>query len=299
MFGDPAGLFTTLTAVTVLEAIQRSTAFLTRKGVEQPRLQVEWMLAHLLRLRRLDLYLNFERPLNEADLDRLRGWVQRRGQREPLQYVLGEAAFCGCDFAVSPAVLIPRPETEELAERAWTWLARSGGEAPRVLDYGTGSGCLAVLLALKVPRSVIWALEVSPAALAVANANAARHGVFDRIRFVEGAGIGALPGALQFDLVVANPPYIPSAEVETLQPEVRDHEPRLALDGGPDGLGCIRELAAARSRMQPGGRLYLEFADGQEPSVEALFRDQGWVIEAVERDLRGIPRILIAGAGRP
>lgn len=288
------GLLLTSALVTVLEVIQRSTEFLARKGVESPRLQVELLLAQVLAMPRLQLYLNFERRLNPGEIDALRGLVKRRGQREPLQYLTGQAAFCGFEFAVTPAVLIPRPETEGLAERAWTWLERAGEGPKLALDFGTGSGCLAITLALKCRTLNVRALDASPEALAVAQLNAARHGVQDRVRCVEGEGWGALPEADRFDLVMANPPYIPSREIATLEPEVRDHEPRLALDGGPDGLRFVRELAGGRSRMRDGGRLFLEFGDGQETSVARVFGDAGWAIEAIEPDLSGTPRILVA-----
>jgi release factor glutamine methyltransferase len=282
--------------VTVLEVIQRSAEFLARKGVESPRLQVELLLAHVLKLPRLELYLNFERVLTEPELDTLRDLVKRRGRREPLQYLTGEAAFCGRDFRVTPAVLIPRPETEELAERAGQWLEARGTRAG-VLDFGTGSGCLAVTLALRLPGCPVWALDVSEAALAVARENAARHGVTERIRFVQGEGLGALPPEPRFAAFVANPPYIPDGDLAGLPPEVRDFEPREALAGGPDGLRFMRELAGGGDRLQPDGRLFLEFGDGQEDAVAALFREAGWAIEAIERDLRGTPRILVARPG--
>ncbi len=150
--------------MTVLEVIQRSTEYLTRKGVEAPRLQVELLLAHVLRQPRLRLYLEFDRALTEAELAPLRELVRRRGAREPLQYLVGATSFCGLELAVTPAVLIPRPETEQLAERAWTFLGARGEEVS-ALDFGTGSGCLAVTLAVKCPGATVWALDTSPAAL--------------------------------------------------------------------------------------------------------------------------------------
>jgi len=282
--------------MTVLEVIQRSTEFLTRKGVDSPRLQVELLLAHVLELPRLQLYLNFERPLTNPEADRLRDLVQRRGRREPLQYLVGEAAFCGRDFAVTPAGLIPRPEPESLAELAWQWLSTHRPAGAQVLDFGTGTGCLAITLALQQPSAEITALDISPEALDLARANAARHAVAKRVHFVEGEGLGALPDGLAFDLVGANPPYIPSAESAELQPEVRDHEPRQALDGGPDGLRFIRELAGGLARLEPGGRLLLEFADGQEDAAAAVFAGAGWVVNHITPDLSGTPRILVADA---
>jgi release factor glutamine methyltransferase len=281
--------------VTVLEVIQRSATFLARKEVESPRLQAELLLAHVLGLPRLRLYLDFERVLTEPDLERMRLLVQRRGAREPLQYLVGTTSFCGREFRLTPAVLIPRPETEQLAEHAGQFLASLGDQPATVLDFGTGSGCLAISLALRAPHAVVHALDVSLPALEVARQNAAVHGVSERIHFHAGDGLPALPAGLHFQLVVANPPYIPTAEIATLAPEVRDHEPLTALDGGPDGLDFIRRLAAETPQhLAPGGRLWLEFGDGQAGPARSLFEEDGWQVNDVLPDLAQRPRFLTA-----
>jgi release factor glutamine methyltransferase len=266
--------------------------------VESPRLQIELLLAHVLRLPRLQLYLNFERLLHETELNQVRELVRRRGNREPLQHLTGATSFCGLDFAVGPEVLIPRPETEVLAERAWNLLAASSEVQATALDFGTGSGCLAITLACHCPAARITALEVSEPALAVARANAARHGVADRINWVLGDGFEAVHPGAQFDIVVANPPYIPTDEIAGLTPEVRDYEPRRALDGGSDGLGLIRRLATqARAFMRPTGYLVVEFGDGQAEAIAALFAASGWAVDGVEPDLSGRARIFVARPG--
>jgi len=284
--------------VTVLEVIQRSADYLARKGVDSARLQAELLLAHVLHKPRLKLYLEFERVLSEPELAALRELVRRRGAREPLQYLVGSVNFCGLELAVNPAVLIPRPETELLAERAWTFLAGRAGapEAPAAaLDFGTGSGCLAIALAVHCPAARIWAVDLSPAALEVARANAARHGVEARIHFLPSDGFTALPAGERFDLIVANPPYIPTAEIARLQPEVRDHEPRAALDGGPDGLAVIRRLVVESAPwLKPGGRLMIELGDGQAETATALLAAAGWSAVTVENDWTNRPRLLIA-----
>ncbi len=288
--------------MTVLEVIQRSTDYLARKGVESARLQAELLLAHVLGRPRLQLYLEFERGLTGTELDRLRELVRRRAAREPLQYLLGTVNFCGLELAVTPAVLIPRPETECLAERAWTFLAGLGGgdAPPTALDFGTGSGCLAIALAVHCPGAQIVATDVSAAALEVARGNAARHGVEGRIQFRLGEGFAGLPLEARFDLIVANPPYIPSAEIARLQPEVRDHEPRVALDGGPDGLAVFRRLAAeGRAWLKPGGRLMTELGDGQAQSAAEVFDTAGWAGVTVENDWTNRPRMLIAERPAP
>jgi release factor glutamine methyltransferase len=272
--------------VTVLEVIQRSADFLSRKGVDSPRLQAELLLAHVLQLPRLKLYLEFERTLSEEQLARLREMVRRRGEREPLQHILGSTCFCGIEITVTPDVLVPRPETEILAETAWEYLNKRGGE-PLVLDYGTGSGCVAIALAAHCPSAKIHASDVSEKALGIARANAAKY----PITFHLGSGIPDLP---PLDLLVSNPPYIPSGEIARLQPEVSRFDPHVALDGGPDGLEFYRRIAAeALPRIAPEGCLMLEFGDGQESALQRIFQN-GWRIDQIKSDFAGKPRILIA-----
>jgi release factor glutamine methyltransferase len=314
--------------MTVLEVIQRSTEFLSKKGVESPRLQTELLLAHLLQLPRMQLYLNFERVLTTVELDSFRELIRRRGQREPLQQIAGSTSFCGLEITVNRHVLVPRPETELLAERAWTFLNElssnigpaaaspalpsapvteerrhpspgsdesQAGTSPFALDFGTGSGCLAIALAKKSPAANLSALDLSPTAIELARENAASHGLAGRIRFFQGDGFAALPANLHFELIVSNPPYIPSAEVATLEPEVRDFEPRQALDGGPDGLDYYRRLAKeAGPFLKPGGRIMLEFGDGQAESISEIFQEQKWIVEAIQEDYTRRPRIFIA-----
>jgi len=281
--------------VTVLEVIQRSSDFLARKGVESPRLQIELLLAQLLQMPRMKLYLNFERALTEAELAALRGLVKRRATREPLQHIIGSTSFCGLEIAVNRDVLIPRPETEQLAERAWRFLRGLSPEACRVLDFGTGSGCLAIAIAVHCPSATVVAVDLSEAALKVARQNAARHGVAERVLYYAGDGLAAVPAGGPFDLIVSNPPYIPSGEIPSLQPEVRDHDPVLALDGGADGLEFYRRLAAgAGPWLTARGRLMVEMGDGQSGAVSALLESVGWSVESVEPDNSGRQRILIA-----
>ncbi len=310
----------------MLEVIQRSAAFLARKGIDSPRLQAELLLAQCLGVQRMQLYLNFERVLSEAELARGRELVQRRGRHEPLQYILGSTSFCGLEIVVNRHVLIPRPETELLAESGWKYLnsiAKAGDNvqgpaqgsaaaspdqstsvgtveravpmAPSALDFGTGSGAIAIALAVNCPAALIQALDTSPQALDTARENAARHRLADRIRFHLSDGFSALIPDVPCDLLVANPPYIPTGELDSLQPEVRDYEPRQALDGGPDGLAYYRRLAAEAWRfLKPGGEIILEFGDGQEQDVGALFTAQKWIVQEIVADYTQRPRILIA-----
>lgn len=284
--------------VTVLEVIQRSTDFLTKKGVESPRLQVELLLAHALKTQRLKLYLDFERTLVDADLDLVREMVKRRGNREPLQHILGSVSFCGLEMNVTPDVLIPRPETEILAEKGCEFLSQlsnSNARAASFLDLGAGSGCLAITLAVKCPNAEGHAVDLSVAALAVAQENAAHHQVSNRLQFYQGETFDALPRGVCVDLIVSNPPYIPTAEIETLAPEVRDHDPRMALDGGPDGLHFFRLIGErAGPFLQTNGKLMFEIGDGQSDAAARIMTEHGWAVERIESDLTGRPRILIA-----
>jgi release factor glutamine methyltransferase len=285
--------------MTVLQAIRHGVDFLAKKGVESPRLHAELLLAHVLQVPRMKLYLDFERVLTAEQQAALRELLLRRGRREPLQHVLGSACFCGLDLAVNRDVLIPRPETELLAEAGWQFLQRTaerpGSNPPLALDFGTGSGCLAITLAVHCPAARVTAIDVSPAAIALARQNAARHAVDGRIEFIAGDGFAALPDRTCFDLIISNPPYIPAGEIPALEPEVRDHDPRLALDGGADGLDFYRRLAReAAGFLQPGGRVMVEFGDGQQDAVRVLFEQQMWIVEEVKTDYNRKPRFLAA-----
>ncbi|HYS42789.1 MAG TPA: peptide chain release factor N(5)-glutamine methyltransferase, partial [Geobacteraceae bacterium] len=208
---------------TTLKVLEWTKGYLAEKGVGNARLEAEWMLCEILGLDRVGLYVNFDKPLSAAELAHFRGMVARRARREPLQYILGTQEFMGLDFEVAPGVLIPRHDTETLVEEA----IRRGGNARKVLDIGVGSGCIAVALARLLPAAAVFGVERSPEALAVAQRNAEKHGVAVTLR--EGSLFEPFPGE-RFDLIVSNPPYIPTADLAGLQPEVRDFEPTGALD---------------------------------------------------------------------
>jgi release factor glutamine methyltransferase len=281
--------------VTVLEVIQKSAAFLSGKRVDSPRLQAELLLAHFLKMPRMKLYLDFERSLSAMELDAVRELVKRRGQREPLQHILGSTSFCGFEIAVNRHVLVPRPETESLAELGWEFLATRGTLPSTALDFGTGSGCIAIALAAKCPTAQVIALETSAEALAVAQQNAIHNDVAGRIQFVHADELAALPTGALFDLIISNPPYIPTGEIASLLPEVRDYDPPAALDGGPDGLNFHRLLAAeAAIFLKPNGRIMIELGDGQAGAAREIFESQKWIVEAVKQDYSQCLRILIA-----
>ena len=279
--------------MTILEAIQKSTDFLARKGVDSPRLQSELLLAHLLKTQRLKLYLDFTRNLTEAEATALRELVQRRATREPLQHILGTVSFCGLELNVDRRVLVPRPETELLAERGWNFL-NSLKRKTTFLDFGTGSGCIAIAVCVRANLATGCALDRSPEALSVARENAAQHDVIKRLDLLESDGFSALDRAARFDLIISNPPYIPSAEIATLQEEVREYDPHLALDGGPDGLDSYRLLGnEAAHYLADGGKMMLEFGDGQETVLPSIFVARKWEVEEIASDYNEKPRFMV------
>ena len=283
--------------MTVLEAIQKSAEFLGKRGVESPRLQTELLLAHLLKMPRMKLYLNFDRVLTVPETAALRELIKRRGLREPLQHITGATSFCGYEMTVNRHVLVPRPETELLAEAGWQFLATRPPESVTALDLCTGSGCIAIALAAKCPSATVVATDISAEALSLARQNATANGVAERIEFSAGDGFTALAAAATraFDLIASNPPYIPSGEIATLDPEVRDFDPRLALDGGDDGLSFYRRLAAAAAEfLRPAGKIMLEFGDGQADAIKNSFESEKWIVEAVLADYSHRARILVA-----
>ena len=281
--------------MTVLEVIKKSSEFLAKKGVDSPRLQTELLLAHLLKLPRMKLYLNFERTLLPTELDALRALVMRRAQREPLQHIIGSASFCGLEMLVNKHVLVPRPETELLAELGWQFLSSINSHPPTCLDFGTGSGCIAIAIAAKCPTTRIVAVDISPEAIAVARQNAATHHVVDCVEFRCGDGFTTLNGADKFDLIVSNPPYIASDEIATLETEVREYDPRGALDGGADGLDFYRRLATeAGAFLKPGGKITIEFGDDQTKEISDIFTAERWTVESVHLDYTKRERLLTA-----
>ena len=282
--------------MTAGNAIRDAVRRLGQAGVESPQVDVEWLLADLLSCNRSEIPLHTQADLTAEDLDRLSQRVERRTRREPLQHILGTANFLGYDFRVSAEVLIPRPETEVLVELALEFLEHL--PRPAVFDLGTGSGCLAITLAKHCPKANIIGSDVSEAALGLARSNAESLDALGQVEFRHADGLTALAKGEQVDLILSNPPYIPTADIDSLQPEVRDHDPRLALDGGVDGLRFYRLLATeGQSRLRRGGRLMAEFGDGQERAVAGLFQQAVWPSLEIANDLRSRPRIVIACAG--
>ncbi len=271
---------------TTLKVLTWTTGYLSEKGVANARREAEWLLCEATGLDRVGLYLNFEKPMNDEELSAYRGLVARRGKREPLQHILGSQEFDGLSFAVSPAVLIPRHDTETLLEQA----LKQAPHARSILDIGTGSGCIAIALAKRLPEAAVTAVDLSPEALAVAQRNAESHAV--DVEFLLGSFFEPLAGR-RFELIVSNPPYITTDDLNRLQPEVRDHEPRLALDGGPDGLAAYRVIISqAAAHLEPNGWLLFEVGAGQSEDVAALLVQAGFGGIITASDPGGIERVV-------
>lgn len=271
----------------VLKVLNWTKGYLAEKGVENPRLEAEWMLCEALSLDRVGLYLNFDKPLSDAELALYRGMVARRGRREPLQYILGSQEFMGLEFQVTPAVLIPRHDTEVLVTEA----VKRGEGCRSILDIGTGSGCVAVAVAKALPEAEVSTVDVSGEAIEVARGNAERNGV--SVQFFHGSLFEPFAGK-RFDMVLSNPPYITSADLATLQQEVRDFEPVGALDGGGDGLDFYRRITAeAPAYLNPGGWLLFEVGAGQAGDVLELLKSGGFTSDRfTQTDPAGIERVV-------
>ncbi|MBW2101229.1 MAG: peptide chain release factor N(5)-glutamine methyltransferase [Deltaproteobacteria bacterium] len=269
---------------TIKRLLEVTAEYLKTKGIENPRLDAEVLLAQTLGLDRVGLYLRLDQPLTEKELSGYRSLVRRRAAREPLQYITGRQEFWSLAFKVTPDVLIPRPETEVLVEEALRRIpAGAQGMPLRILDLGTGCGAVAVAVAKEREHARVWATDISSGALSVAEENAALHGVAGRITFLPGNLFAPLAGlGLFFHLIVSNPPYVRSDELAELAPEVRDFEPPGALDGGPDGLAIVREiLTRAPDYLAPGGWVLVEMAPPQEQAASAFVRGLGAYEEPV------------------
>lgn len=276
---------------TLVSVLTATTDFFRSRGIASPRLDAELLIGHALGLDRVGVYLNFDRPVREEELEPIRAMVRRRGNREPVAWILGKKEFYGRGFVVGPGVLVPRPDTETLIE---AMLPRLENADPiYVADIGSGSGCIGLTLAAERPGVRLYAVDISDIALAATRQNVETLGLKDRVAVLRGSLLDPIPPGRPLDWVVSNPPYIQSAVLLELEPEVRDHEPRIALDGGGDGLDVYRRLlpeAAARVRIG----VALEVGMGQAEAVAKLARAAGLTTIEVHRDLGGIERVVIA-----
>lgn len=272
-----------------LELVRVTAEFFADRGIASPRLDAELLLAHVLGLDRLQLYLQHDRPLVPAEVDAYRELVRQRGQRVPLQHLVGEATILDHQFVVRPGVFIPRPETETLIE-----VCAALGPVESIVEVGPGTGAVGLSLLARWPSASLFAIDVSPEAVELSRENATRLGVADRASFECGDALSAaLPAC---ELLVSNPPYVAAGVIDSLEPEVRDHDPRAALDGGPDGLDFLRALLPrAFSSVRPGGWVAFEHGDDQGDAVPALLAAAGFTEVRDEKDLGGRPRV---GVGR-
>lgn len=271
---------------TPLRVLDWTTSFLLERGVENARLEAEWMLCAATGLERIGLYLNFDKPLSDTELAGYRSMVARRGRREPLQHILGSQEFDGLEFIVTPSVLIPRHDTELLVTTA----AEKSPDCGSLLDVGTGSGCIAISLAKRLSAATVTATDISPDALTVARQNARQHSA--AVQFLLGSFYQPVAGRC-FDLIVSNPPYIPTADIERLQPEVKNHDPRSALDGGADGLDAYRQLIKdGPEYLNAGGWLLLEAGAGQGGELSRLLYERGFDDILSMQDNAGHQRVL-------
>ena len=278
--------------MTVLEVLQSTTAYFQKRGIESPRLNAEHLLGHALKRKRMELYLEFERALTEAELAPLRGLVKRRGQGEPLQHLLGTVEFSGKMFVCDKRALVPRPETEQLIELLYSKIEN---RESRILDVGTGSGVIALSLAAKFPDAKVTATDVSDDALALARENAERLGLTSRVEFLRGDLLISVSHV--YDLIVANLPYVAEADRGTLPREVL-HDPEIALFGGERGDEIVRKLIeAAPSHLAPGGLLALEVGAGQADDLAALMAEKNYHDIKTERDYAGVIRFLFGRYG--
>ena len=279
---------------TIGRLLDWTTKFLGQKGSESPRLDTEVLLAHALGCKRIDLYTRHTEEAPEQARQKFRELVRQRVEGCPVAYLVGRKEFFSLEFEVNRAVLIPRPDTECVVDECLR-LAKGVAE-PRILDIGTGSGCLAVAVARHHKTAKVTAVDISPEALAVASSNAGRNRIGERIRFLQGDLYGPLPSGERFDFILSNPPYIPRDDLDKLPAGVRDYEPRLALDGGPDGFAVFDRLVAeAPAWLNPGGYLLIEIGSPQEaPARERIGRNSGYELAKTVLDGSGHPRVLIA-----
>ena len=279
---------------TVGRLLTWTTGYLKDRGAETPRLDAEVLLAKSLGCRRIELYTAFEDLPSDSQRAEFRELVRRRAEHEPVAYLVGNREFYSLSFAVTPDVLIPRPETEFVI-LALLDLSRTAAPPPAIADVGAGSGILAVCAAKHLPQATVTAIDISPAALQVARANASRHAVSDRITFVASDLFADVPPG-RFDFILSNPPYVTDAEMAALPSTVRDHEPHLALAGGERGLDVIEPLIAqSTARLNPGGHLLMEISPMLEEPLGKLFTaDPRWAILPVIKDLEGRARVIQA-----
>ena len=278
--------------LTVLEAIKLSTDYLSKKNIEHPRINAENLLSHVLKCKRLDLYLAFDRPLKEDEIDDYRELIRRRGTAEPLQYIIGNVEFYGMTFKVNPSVLIPRPETELLIEKVLGFFDKN--EALKILDIGTGSGNIAISLSKHLPNAQLTAIDISEDAINIAKENSEINSINGQVKFHR---LDFMNDNLQennnFDLIVSNPPYVSLKDYKELSPELLNYEPKIALTDDNDGLNLYREISKkAKTLLKTGGKIFYEVGLGQSEEVKNLLKENNFNEIEVFKDYSNIDRVV-------
>lgn len=273
----------------IIEIIKWGEEYFKLKGFENPKQEIEWLLCDLLQLKRIDLYLKFEDIINKSKLKKLKSWIKRRIQREPLQYITGKVEFYGLKFISTPQALIPRPETERLVDITLNSLKKI--PEPKILEIGTGSGCVSIAVSNKKPRANILSLDISKNALELAEINAKSNNC-KNINFLEMDFLSEIPDD-KFDILISNPPYIPQKEIENIMPEVKNYEPRIALTDFEEGLNFYFRIAKVGRTLIPNGIIILEVGLGNHPQkVFSLFKEAGFDQLELIKDYNNNERIL-------
>ena len=273
----------------IIEIIKWGEEYFKIKGFENPKQEIEWLLCDLLQLKRIDLYLKFEDIINKSKLKKLKSWIKRRIQREPLQYITGKVEFYGLKFISTPQALIPRPETERLVDITLNSLKKI--PEPKILEIGTGSGCVSIAVSNKKPRANILSLDISKNALELAEINAKSNNC-KNINFLEMDFLNEIPDG-RFDILISNPPYIPQKEIENIMPEVKNYEPRIALTDFEEGLNFYYRIAKVGRTLIPNGIIILEVGLGNHPQkVFSLFKEAGFDQLELIKDYNNNERIL-------
>lgn len=276
--------------LTVLESIKLSTEFLEKKGIESPRLNAEILLSEILNCKRLDLYLKFDQPLKELEISKYREWIKRRGLYEPIQYIIGKIEFFGLQFRVNSSVLIPRPETEILVEEVLRYSKSKNGL--KILDIGTGSGIIAIAIAKQLEDSQITAIDISQEAINLAIENAVTNEVISKLNFLM-SDIKDFENNEKFDVVVSNPPYISKEDFPSLQNEIKDYEPRIALTDSNDGLDFYKIISKrSKSLLKKDGRIYFEVGKGQADNVKRILIENDFICIRSINDYQQIERVV-------
>jgi release factor glutamine methyltransferase len=278
--------------ITILEAINLSAQYLNKKGIESPRMNAELLLANVINCKRLDLYLAYDKPLSETELNKYREFIKSRGTFKPLQYIIGKVEFYGLEFKVTPAVLIPRPETEVLVENILNNCSKE--KELSILDIGCGSGIIGITLAKNLHLSKIICTDISEAALNITKENADKNFVTDKVKIINHNILNeTLNDFPDMDIIVSNPPYVSKIEFGTLQNEIKDYEPKIAVTDESDGYTFYKVITAKSSgKLKSGGKLFFEIAQGQSEQVKKILEENNFINIKMVNDYQNIDRVI-------